>query len=184
MCAHASRSWTRGSTAETVLIGWVTRAHGLRGVVRARSTGPTLGGLAPGEWVVLRGPQGEERREQVAAIAGDGDHPILTFAGLEDREAAASLAGFEIHVPAERVPALDDPHTFYVRDLVGCSVSAGGRELGRVVDVLQRPANDALVIQGPSGSLLVPLTDDALEEIDLPRRRVSVRADLLVGMDG
>ncbi len=149
-----------------------------------RPTGPTLGGLARGEWVVLRGPQGEERREQVVATAGDGDHPILTFAGLGDREAAGSVAGFEIHVSAERVPALDDPHTFYVRDLIGCSVSSGGNELGRVVDVLQRPANDALEIQGPSGSLLVPLTDDALEEIDLTRRRVSVRADLLAGMGG
>jgi len=81
------------------------------------------------------------------------------------------------------VPPLDDPGTFYVRDLIGCSVDAGGSELGRVVDVLQRPTNDALEVQGPSGSLLVPLTYDALEEIDLTRRRVSVRADLLAGVD-
>jgi len=171
------------SSTDTVLIGWVARAHGVRGAVRAKATGPTLGELAPGEWVVLRAPEGDERSARLESVAGDEGRPVLTFAGLEGREAAAALAGREIRVPAERVPALEDPDTFYVRDLVGCVVAAGGRELGQVVDVIPRPANDALEVEGPSGSLLVPLTDDAVEEIDLPGRRVHVRADIVLGTD-
>jgi 16S rRNA processing protein RimM len=161
-----------------VVIGLVGRPHGVRGAVRARATGPTLATLAAGDAVDVRPPDGRPRRLALAAVAGTGERPILSFAGVETREQAAALAGAEIVVEPGRVAPLDDPDTFYVRDLVGCEVLLGERPAGPVTAVHPAPANDVLEVSGPEGPLLVPFTADAVRELDLEARRIVVRPDL------
>jgi 16S rRNA processing protein RimM len=52
--------------------------------------------------------------------------------------------------------------------------------LGVVREVLERPANDVLVVTVEDGDdLLVPFTRDAVPEVDVPGRRLSIRPDLL-----
>jgi 16S rRNA processing protein RimM len=164
------------------VIGHVRRAHGVRGGVRARATGPTLATLAAGAAVRLAPPQGPPRRVTLAAPPG-GAAPdlVLAFAEVATREEAAGLAGAEILVPAGALAPLEDPDTHYVRDLVGFAVEAGGAPLGRVADVIPAPANDVLRILGPSGEVLVPFTADAVVEVDRGARRLRVRPDLLEG---
>ncbi len=88
------------------------------------------------------------------------------------------LAGAEIAVDGERVGRPADPDTFFVRELVGCSVLLGDRPLGTVREVLAAPANDVLEVATPAEVLLVPFTADAVTGLDLPGRRIHLRADL------
>jgi 16S rRNA processing protein RimM len=161
-----------------VVIGLVGRPHGVHGSVRVRATGPTLATLAAGESVEVRPPAGEPRRLALAARGGTDERPILTFAGVASREDAAALAGATIAVEPERVAPLEDPDTFYVRDLVGCEVLLGERPAGRVTRVHAAPANDVLEVAAPDGPLLVPFTADAISDLDLDARRIVVRPDL------
>jgi 16S rRNA processing protein RimM len=161
-----------------VVIGRIGRPHGVRGAVRVRPTGPTLATLTPGEEVEVRTREGG-RRLRLDGRGGTDDNPILSFAGVADREEAAALAGAAIAVEPERVPPLEDPDTFYVRDLIGCEVMLGDRPAGVVEEVLPAPANDVLAVAGPEGELLLPFTADAVRELDLGARRIVVRADLL-----
>jgi 16S rRNA processing protein RimM len=162
----------------TVVIGRIARAHGVQGEVGVRPTGPTLATLPPGTALVARLADGEEVALVLARRRGSDERPILAFQDLCDPEAAAGLAGAELTVSVDRLPALE-PDTHYVRDLVGCEVLAGDETLGRVVDVLTAPANDALEVDGPRGRLLLPFTADALREVDVPSRRLVVRPDLV-----
>jgi 16S rRNA processing protein RimM len=163
------------------VIGRVLRPHGVRGALRARATGPTLEALDPGSEVEV-GPAGGPRRRLVLETRASAPPGlILRFAGVATREAAAELAGEEIRIAEDRLPALDDPDTLYVRELVGFAVEAGGRALGTVREVIPGPANDVLEVDGEEGPVLVPFTADAVIELDRAGRRLALRPDLLEG---
>ncbi|MEW6582114.1 MAG: ribosome maturation factor RimM [Actinomycetota bacterium] len=159
-------------------IGRLGRPHGVHGAVHARPSGPTLATLAPGARLVAR-DAGRSVELVLVERGGTDQRPVLRFAGVEDRDGAHALAGMHVAVPAAELPPIDDADTFYVRELVGCEVFAGDRPLGRVVEVHEGPANDALEVAREGGSILLPFTADALVELDVPGRRIAVRPDLL-----
>ena len=161
------------------MIGQVLRPHGVRGAVRARATGPTLEALELGTEVEVGPADGPRRRLAIETRSAAPPGLILRFAGVGTREQAKELAGQPIQAPEGLLPALEDPDTLYVRELVGYAVAAGGRELGLVRDVIPGPANDVLEVAGEGGPLLVPFTADAVVAIDRARRRLTLRPDLL-----
>jgi 16S rRNA processing protein RimM len=167
----------------SVVIGRIGRPHGTRGAVRARPSGRTLAEIAPGEPLEVRPAAGPPRDLVLAGRAGTPEHPILTFEGVANRAEAAALTGAELAVAAGRIPPVDDPDTFMVRDLVGCAVLLGDRPLGEVREVISGPANDVLEVAPPPPAggppVLIPFTADAVTDLDVPGRRIVVRPDLL-----
>lgn len=161
-----------------VLVGHVARPHGVRGAVRARPTGETLGSLSPGERVVVG-----ETEYELAGLAGTIERPILTLVGVESREDALAIGRQPIQVTLDRLPPVGD-ETFYVRDLVGCAVVEGEQRIGTVVDVESAPANDMLVVDGEQGRLLVALVEETVEEVDLDARRITVLEGRAVALPG
>lgn len=166
------------------MVGRIGRPHGVRGAVRARPSGRTLAEIAVGESLEVRPAGGPPRTLVLVARAGTAEGPILTFGGVASREEAAALTGAELAVPPERVPPIDDPDTFLVRDLVGCRVLIGDRPLGEVREVIAGPANDVLEVAAPAGAegdrpVLIPFTADAVVDLDVSGRRIVVRPDLL-----
>jgi len=164
-----------------VVIGRLGRPHGVGGEIRAHPTGSTLGGVRPGDRVILVGPGGSTQRElgveEVRAMSGS---LLVRFAGIGTREAAAELTGSTIRVPPERLAPLSEADEFYVTDLIGCVVATGSVEIGSVVDVYEGSANDSLVVRAADGvETLIPFTRDALEELDVPGRRIRIRDGLL-----
>jgi 16S rRNA processing protein RimM len=103
--------------------------------------------------------------------------------GVDSREKAAALGLEPIHVAAERLPPVGDG-TFYVRDLIGCTVMEGDRELGSVVEVEAAPANDLLVVEGEAGRVLVALVDETVRTVDLEARLITVIAGRAVALSG
>ena len=73
---------------------------------------------------------------------------VLKFAGVDSISDAEKLVGCEIQIPRSERAALGRDE-FYVSDLVGCTVTDSGREIGRVKDV-QFGSGEAplLVIEG------------------------------------
>jgi len=175
--------------SDAVVIGRIGRPHGIRGAVHARPSGRTLAEIAVGERVEVRPGGAPPRTLVLASRAGTAAAPILGFDGVTSREQAAALTGAEVAVPRERVPPIDDPDTFLVRDLVGCRVLLGDRPLGEVREVIGGPANDVLEVAPASDSdadragggppVLIPFTADAVVDLDVPGRRIVVRPDLL-----
>lgn len=162
----------------TVVIGTIGRPHGTGGAVHARPSGPTLATLGPGDEVEVRPREGEPRTLVVTGRSGMDRSPILAFAGIGDRAGAAELTGAVLAVEEHRVRGLDDPDTFFVRDLVGCDVLLGDIALGPVTQVISAPANDVLEVSGAEGPVLVPFTADAVVTLDVPGRRIVLRPDL------
>jgi 16S rRNA processing protein RimM len=124
--------------------------------------------FAPGALLELAG---EPRR--IATRRGDDARPILRLDGVESREAAEALRGEVLALEAAALPE-PEPDAFYVFDLVGCEVRSGGARIGVVRDVLERPANDVLVVDRGTEELLVPFIREAVPAVDVEGRRVEI----------
>lgn len=189
---------------DEVVIGEIARAHGIRGVMRVRATGPTLSRLGRGDPVRLLRRDGVAVTATIERVSGEGAGMMLQLQQVADRDAAEALRGALIRVAADRLPRTDEDE-FYVRDLIGCRVElVGGRLLGHVSQVHPGPANDVLEVtasaagepatDAPAGAaapaapprpaVLVPFTRDAVTDLDLAARRIVVREGLLGDPDG
>lgn len=107
--------------------------------------------------------------------AGTDAKPIVRISGCASREAAEALRGELLIVARSELPALEEGE-FWAEDLVGCAVTDGARQVGRVTHLLGLPSCEVLEVARPEGGepLLVPLVGDAVRGVDLGAHRVDV----------
>jgi 16S rRNA processing protein RimM len=101
---------------------------------------------------------------------------VLKFAGVDSISQAEELIGCEIQIPASERAELEDD-SVYISDLVGCTVSDSGREIGRIERV-QFGSGEAplLVVKGKGDKeYLVPFATAYLDKIDLKGKQVRMR---------
>jgi len=99
---------------------------------------------------------------------------VLKFAGVDSISDAEALVGSEIQVPRSQRATLGNDE-FFVSDLIGCTVTDSGREIGRVKDV-QFGSGEAplLVIEGEK-EYLVPFAAAYIEKIALEQKRLEMK---------
>ncbi len=110
-----------------------------------------------------------DRRVVLTRHDGTPEKPILRFDGCASREEAEALRGTELRVPESEAPPLQEGE-FWARDVAGCRVTDGEREVGVVERMIALPSCEALVV----GDRLIPLVRDAIRSIDLDGRRIDV----------
>jgi 16S rRNA processing protein RimM len=155
----------------TVAVGRIVRPHGVRGELGVLVLSEVEGRFAPGAEVLLE--DGRSLTVRASKVYRGG--LLVTFEGVEDREAAAALAGSVVSVPASSSPPLPEG-SWWDHEIVGCAVSTdGGRDLGVVDDVLHTAANDVWSVLGSTGETLVPVLKDLLVSVDVAARRIVVR---------
>ena len=113
---------------------------------------------------------------------------VLKLAGHDTISQAELLSGLQVMVPAAELPSLD-ADTYYVSDLVGCTLFNGDQPAGLVVDVQFAMSPDGktrlpeaaplLGIQLPNAPadedpILVPFVLAHLESVDLAARRITM----------
>lgn len=152
------------SQARRLIIGRVTRPHGVRGELRVQ--------------IHTQQPERFLRLEQV--LVGDQCLPmrvekarlhqhivILKLAGCDDRNQAEALRNQLLQVPEEEAIPLEEDEV-YLYQLIGLQVrTTDGLALGELVDVLETGANDVYVIRSPAGrELLLPDIPQVILEIN------------------
>lgn len=164
-----------GDRAPTVVLGYVARAHGVRGEVRLKLHNPESNTLADLEEVILRPRDGGAPRPwRVHRVRGTPQAPILTLEGVGDRAAAEALCGAEVTVPREVLPDTAEDE-WYVVDLIGAQVrDEGGRVVGEVEDVISYPSIDCLRVRCPDGVREVPMVEPWLVAVDASLGEVHV----------
>ena len=156
----------------TVVVGKITKAHGLRGevVVLVFSDNPDR--FAPGSSVFVEGGHQLTIRD----ARPNGGRLLVSFEGLDERIAAEHVRGAMLVVPRSMLPPLAEGE-FWPHQLEGCEViTESGRPLGAIVDVVANPANDLWVaVDGSGTETLIPAIREVVTEVDVARKRILVR---------
>ena len=167
---------TENSWDSMVTVGRIVRPHGNRGQVvvvpdtdfasERFSVGATLATVRDGHVTPLEVTEGREQHGRW----------VVGFAGIGTIDAAETLRGAELRIPAEAVrPA--GAGAFYVHDLVGCRVKTVDGNLVGVVEHVKLDAGTALLgVASATGEVLIPLAEDICREIDVAGKSIVIAA--------
>jgi 16S rRNA processing protein RimM len=164
---------------DTVVVGRIGRAHGIRGEVSVEPrTDEPERRFAVGNVLIARAPDGVLRPGgfTVESSRWHQGRLLLRLAGLADRTAAEAARGTLLEVPLDPAESPDDPVEFYDHQLVGLAVEAGdGLRVGTVADVEHTGAQDLLHIELTDGrTVLFPFVAALVSLVDVPGGRLVV----------
>lgn len=167
----------RGSEDDVVVLGAITRPHGVRGEVRVHRFNADSELILELERVLLvresaAGERSvEERRVLSSKRSGDAD--VLRLEGVMRVEDAETLRGVGLAARRAWLPPPDEDEFYHV-DLIGMRVVEAGAELGEVDDVLSYPSVDCLRVTTARGVIEIPMIEPYVIEVDLERGVIEV----------
>lgn len=151
---------------DRVEIGYVARAHGVRGELKIACHNPASRALLDADEVTIAG-----RSYRVLAARAANELFVLRVADVTDRDVAEAMRGQTVEVDRALVAGDDE---VLLADLVGLRVELeDGTPWGSIVAV-DAGAQDRLVIHDGGVERLLPLVDAFVLEVDVDGGRVVV----------
>ena len=156
-----------------LILGRILKVHGVNGEVRAASFAEAWLPFQVLTHLWVGPPEASPRRLRLEAGRLHGREAILKLEGVDTPAAASRLIGQQVSIPRADAPAPPEG-VFYHYDILGLLVVEGERPLGCVRQILETPAHDVYVIQGPAGEWLLPATRAHIRRIDLAAERIEI----------
>jgi 16S rRNA processing protein RimM len=163
-----------------IRLAWLGKAHGLKGEIKAESTGDDIAWLEDAKELWLERDNSKPEKVELERAAGAGGTFRVKLKGVDDRDAAEALRGTSLSVEADTLPQPPEG-SFWIHQVIGYKITDAKRgELGTLKAVVPTGANDCFEVQ-PQGrdSYLVPVTDHTLQDVDHEAQVISM--DLLEG---
>jgi 16S rRNA processing protein RimM len=159
------------SDSQRVLLGYVVRAHGLRGALRVRPhsgrAAETARALARVRTLYLDAQAYDLRR-----VRDEREELLIELDEVADKDAADALRGRTVSVDRASLPA-PDADEVYLADLVGCEVfDPAGKRIGVVEGSYHAGAHETLIVKDGAREHLLPWVSHMIVEVDLAARRV------------
>ena len=100
---------------------------------------------------------------------------LLGFEGIEDRNAIEELRNELLYADVDIEAPGADEDDYHVLQIVGCKAFlVDGDELGEVIDVLNLPGQDVLVVKSHDGEVLIPFVRQLVPIVDIKAKRMTV----------
>lgn len=119
----------------------------------------------------------EDQRRRIFVLEDCWEHKgriVMKLQGVDSIPEAEPLIGAWVEIDAADAVPLPEG-TYFDHDLAGCLVTGtDGREIGTVREVLRIPGNNQLVVEGPSGEILIPAHEGICKEVLLEEKRIVV----------
>jgi 16S rRNA processing protein RimM len=152
-----------------VLIGKITRPHGVRGGVKVESFMDTPYAFSAIKEVEINGVFYKVERVQAGAPL------ILKLAGINSIEDAEKLRNQQIFINKEDAPPPDEDR-YYIEDLLGCEVLLDAKSIGKLSDILQYGSADIYCIKGEK-NIMFPYVGDVIEKIDIEKKEIVLNSE-------
>lgn len=163
---------------EFIVIGQITKPHGIRGEVRVKPHTDE-----PDRFNWLEQVYVGELSPRLMAVEKARVHQgmvLLKLTAVNDRNAADTLRGEWLMVPEDEALPLAEGE-YYLFQLEGLTVVTDSDELlGTLTRVIETGANNVFVVQGALGERLLPDIAEVVQEIDFENGRMIVK--LLPGL--
>ena len=163
---------------ETIKIGRIVNAHGIRGEVRVQPEELEPADITRFKTFLLDG-------EPVTPTANHVHKSmvLMKFPGVDDMNAALALKGRDLYI--RRADAKLPEGMYFDAELLGMTVcdAADGRELGKIVRVDDYPAHKVYTVRGAREYLIPAVPDVFIKSVDLDANRMEVHVWEGMGAD-
>lgn len=155
-------------------MGVIVKPHGIRGetLVELHSEEPSR---FAAESTLLVGDVPDQIVEmKVAESRPFGTNALVRFEGIQSRDAAETLRGSKVFVPARVLRSLEDD-SFWEHELTGAQVfDTQHRFLGTIRRVVRRLEQDLWEVATERSTLMVPAAKAIVIEVDIEHHRVVI----------
>ena len=164
------------SKQQNINVGKISGVFGVKGRVKVFSfTDVRENILNYSPWLLKK----DDETRQVDVINGNlqGKAVVAQLDGVNDRDQAGSLMGWDIFITPDQLPktAKDE---YYWSDLIGLHVETNlGIQLGVIEGLLETGANDVLIVKGDRERVIPFLQGQTILNIDLDANRMVVDWD-------
>lgn len=141
-------------------VGKVLNTHGIRGEIKVQSWCDEPEDLCELEEVRISGKDYEVTHTRI-----HGNAVLMTLAGINSIDDALPLKNHVMEASRDQFDLDDDAH--FVVDLIGLEArnAETGEVLGKVVEIMEYPAQDIYVIKGEK-QIMIPDVPDFVTEIN------------------
>jgi len=153
-------------------VGRIQRPHGVRGELRMEILTDFPEQLSRLKTLYL----GDQQQPYaLASVRLHHDIALLKLVGIDERNAADATRGLIVSIALEDAVPLEDDEV-YEYALEGLEVVTDeGEHLGEIVELFTAPgANEVLIVHGPRGELLIPVTEEIVVSVDLEGGRLVI----------
>ena len=125
----------------------------------------------------MRSPSGAVRSAHVGDLRQEkGGRTFVRFDGVDTREAARALTGWEVWVARQNATPLHE-NEYYLADLCGAEVFQEGRRVGVLAAILPGGPSDLLEIGADGGErFFVPFLTRFVPVVDIAGRRIELES--------
>ncbi|MFQ5708892.1 MAG: ribosome maturation factor RimM [bacterium] len=157
-----------------VEIGYIEKAHGVKGEVRVRAATDHPQRFTQLKKIFVESPQGIRTEFKIVKASVRGHTIFLGLKGVASRDEALSLKGSTIKIRREDcLPLAEDE--FYHFEVIGSTVkTTDGRSLGFVVDVWEVPANSIYVVKKGNREVLIPAIKQVVKKVDVDKGEIII----------
>ena len=156
---------------ELIAVAKILSPHGVRGEVKLLPLTDFPHRFAQTEYLLLA----DRRKLYLESVRIQKNAIVVKFRGMDIPEDWIPFRNKELYVTEDDLMPLP-PGQYYIHQIVGLEViDEQGKNIGRIVDVLQTGSNDVYVVKTPEGKeLLLAAIESVIREIDIAAGRMSV----------
>ena len=148
---------------DRVTVGTVGKPHGLDGTVVVHPETDNPGRFAAGASVQVD----SGRVLKIRKVRANGSILLVSFTGVDDREAAEDLRSLTLSIDASERRILGEDE-FWPEDLIGLEVrDLSGDRIGVVTNVDADAPQSLLTVATGDGEVMVPLVSALVPRVDL-----------------
>ena len=116
---------------------------------------------------------------KLKSISLEGNNRIIKLKNIDSRNASEKLSSKKIYVSRSNFP---DSKDHYLIDIINfkvfdvCNIS-----LGRVLDIINLPTNNSILIEYNNKEIMIPIIDDFIELFDFKNKKIIIKnADIFI----
>ncbi|MBE9535664.1 MAG: 16S rRNA processing protein RimM [Proteobacteria bacterium] len=163
-----------------ILIGIISKPHGIKGGVRAISYADSPDIYREIPCIYLKKKDKAISPLKISSVSTVKGAVILNFDEIKSRESVEDILGCELYIERSFLPSPSENEYYHI-DLIGLDVmTTGGQLLGKICEVMQTGGNDVFVVKKGKEEHLIPAIKEVIREIDINGGKVVI--DPMEGM--